>query len=177
MHNACGMQNIQRNAFHRQIVSILLWLSISTGWLVSIFSVIEELCLATACSDAAVYTFFGVGLAWVGIAYFSLILLLLWQRSRHRRLGQVLNALVVAGIGAEFRLLWIQKFIIGSWCPLCVTISCALFLAALLLAIEEMCAPEPSHGGGTRLLARLAFVLIPGATGFAFAVIGVRALT
>lgn len=160
----------------RRIMSILLWLALITGWLVSIFSVIEELCLATACSDAASFTLFGVGMGWFGIAYFSIILLLLWLRKKVCLLQWALAAMVFSGIGAEFRLLWIQKYVIGGWCPLCVTICCALIFAGILLLIENVQDAGSGEGRGKRLLGRLAFMAAMAAIGLAVAVAGVKAL-
>lgn len=163
-------------AGYRRIMSILLWLSLSTGWLVSIFSVIEELCLATACSDAASFTFFGIGMGWFGIAYFSTILLVLWLRKKVCLLQWALAAMVYSGIGAELRLLWIQKYVIGGWCPLCVTICCALIVAGILLLIENVQDAGSGEGRGKSLLGRLAFMAAMAAIGLAVAVAGVKAL-
>lgn len=157
-----------------RIIPFLLWLSLSTGWLVSIFSVIEEMCLATACSDTASFTLFGVGMGWFGIAYFSLILLLLWLCQKVYLLDWVLVAMVFSGIGAEFRLLWIQKYIIGGWCPLCVTICCTLFFAAALLLIEKI--QNTGEGRWKSLPVWLTFVAAMIAIGLAVAVAGIKAL-
>jgi hypothetical protein len=164
-------------AGYRRIVPILLWLALLTGWLVSIFSVIEELCLATACSDAASFTLFGFGMGKFGIAFFSLILLLLWLRPKNNLLNWVFSALIFSGIGAEFRLLWIQKYIIGGWCPLCVTICCALFIAAVLLLIESVGDTRSGEGRVKNLLGWLVFVMAMSAIGLAVAVVGIKALT
>lgn len=156
----------------RRVLPVLLWLAVLTGWLVSIFSVIEEMCLASACSDAASFTIFGFNMGFFGIAYFSLILLLVWLRKKVELAGWALTAAVFAGIGSEFRLLWIQKNIIGSWCPLCVTICCALFVAATLLTVEKV--QEP---GRKNFVGWLSLSLIMSAAGLAIATVGVKALT
>ena len=177
MQNTSGRQGVPTSIAYRRTLSILLWLAVSTGWLVSIFYVIEEMCLATACSDAASFTFFGVGMGWFGIAYFSVILLLMWLRQKVYLLNWALFAMVFAGIGAELRLLWIQKYIIGSWCPLCVTICCALFFAAILLLIEKVQDAGSGPGKVKSLLGWLAFVTAMFAIGLAIAVVGVKELT
>jgi len=164
-------------------LTILLWLSIITGWLVSIFSVIEEMCLATACRDTASFTIFGLNLGWFGIAYFTLILILLKLRKKLYLLDWALYAMVFSGVGSEFRLLWIQKYIIGSWCPLCVTICSALFVAAIILLVEKALAVEAEttgslqSGGKSQIIWWVAFLLTMAATGLAIAIIGVQALT
>jgi len=166
----------QTNTSSRGVVSILLWVAVSTCWLVSIFTVIEEMCLATACRDTAGFTFFGFNMGLFGIGYFSLVLLSLWLRKKHCRLESLLFALVFAGSGAELRLLWIQKYVIGGWCPLCVTISCALFVAAVLLLagkLHEMKCQQVGVGG---LLKWGAFLALSIATGLTIAVAGVQPL-
>jgi len=162
--------------FHR-ILSLLVWVAVCTGLGVSVCVVINELCLATACTDAASFTFFGVGMGWLGIAYFSLMVLLLWQRTKGRFVNLAFIAMVFSGSGAEFRLLWIQKYIIGSWCPYCVTICCALFATAILLLIEKVRNTGTVQNTGKNLFGWLAFVVVMMAAGFVIAAVGVNALT
>jgi vitamin K epoxide reductase family protein len=177
MYTESGGQDVSHGVGCSRTISILLWLSIATGWLVSIFSVIQEMCLTSACRDTASFTIFGLNMGWFGIAYFSLILIVLWQRKKDYRLDWALSVLVFSGIGAEFRLLWIQKYVIGSWCPLCVTICCALFLAAMLLVIENVRGTGVWQGSVKNLLGWVALVLAMIAIGLAIAVVGVKALT
>lgn len=161
---------------YSRLLSVLLWLALTTGWFVSIFTVAEELCLATACRDTAIFTLFGLGMGWFGIAYFSFILLLLWLRPLNNLLSWSLAAMVFSGIGAEFRLLWIQKYIIGGWCPLCVTICCALFFAAALLLIENVRDLRSREVRGKRLLGWLVLMMVMVAIGLSIAVVGIKTL-
>lgn len=177
MHKASERRDFPHGAGSRRAMSILLWLAISTGLIVSIFIVVDELCLATACRDTAAFTIFGVGMGWFGIAYFSLILILHCLRNSVRWLDLALSAMVFAGIGAEFRFLWIQKYVIGSWCPLCVTICIALFFAAMLLLIEKVQGAGSGQGRAKGLAGWLAFMAAMIAAGLAIAVAGVQALT
>ncbi len=155
-------------------LSVLLWLSLSAGWTVSTFSVIEEMCMVSACRDTASFTIFGLNMGWFGVAYFTTVLIVLWRRKRDHRLDWILYALVFSGIGAELRLLWIQKFVIGGWCPLCVTICCALFFAGMFLAIEMKRSVEKTEVKS--LIVRLFFAVAMSAIGLAVAVVGVKAL-
>ena len=97
MFQVSGKQGLPNSIGYRRAMSILLWLAVSTGLAVSIFTLIEELCLATACSDTASFTFFGVGMGWFGIAYFSLICLLLWLRQKVYLLDWVFSAMIFSG--------------------------------------------------------------------------------
>jgi len=152
-------------------------MAVISGWLVSTFSVIQEMCMVSACRDTAGFTIFGLNMGWFGIAYFSLLLIVLWYRKKDCRLDWLLSALVFSGIGAEFRLLWIQKYIIGGWCPLCVTICCALFCAALLLTIEKVRESKAGQGVAMNLRGWLVMILFCAVAGLGIAIAGVKALT
>jgi hypothetical protein len=172
------MSNVEapfRTGYQRTIF-VLLWVSIAIGWLVSIFSVIQELCMVAACRDTVAFTFLGINLGWLGIAYFSLLLLLLWQRTRNKWLEWAHAAMVFAGVGAEFRLLWIQKYVIGGWCPLCVSICCALFCAGILLLLEKKQQAKSAVTGNKNLLRWVSMMVIMIASGLAVARVGVKAL-
>ena len=176
MHEVTGRQCLPNGAGSRRTLSILLWLAVSTGWLVSIFSVIQELCMVSACRDTAVFTIFGLNMGWFGIAYFSLVLIVQWLRNKDCRLDWVFTALLFSGMGAELRLLWIQKYVIGGWCPLCVTICCALFAAAILLVVENLQGAGSVQGRVKNLPGFLALMLAMTAAGLSIAILGVKAL-
>lgn len=161
---------------YRHVVAVMLWLALSTGLLVSIASLIEELCMADACSDAASFVFFGAGMGVFGCVYFTLILLLLFLRHKNVWCGLALGAMIFSGVGAELRLLWIQKYIIGGWCPLCVTICCSLFFSALLLVIERVQNLRGGENAGKDLAGWLMFMIAMSAVGLMIAIVGVRAL-
>jgi len=101
---------------------------------------------------------------------------LLWLRKKVCLFQWALAAMVFSGIGAELRLLWIQKYVIGGWCPLCVTICCALIIAGILLLIETVQGAGSGEGRGKRLLGRLVFMAAMTAIGLAVAVAGVKSL-
>jgi hypothetical protein len=176
MHNATGGREVPTVADKGRTLSILLLLAVVTGWLVSTFSVIQEMCMVAACRDTAVFTIFGLNMGWFGISYFSLILIVLWLRKRDCRLDWAVAALLFGGIGAELRLLWIQKYVIGGWCPLCVTICCALFVAVILLVVEKIREAGSAPGSGKSLFVWLTLSLAISAIGLAVAVVGVKAL-
>ena len=121
-----------------RLLAILLWLSLVSGTIIAILSLVEEICLARACRDTLSFTLFGIGLGWVGVAYFGIVLIVLALRGRSAGIRLLLEALVFAGIGTELRLLWIQKFVIGAWCPFCVSIACTVCTAAMLLILENL---------------------------------------
>jgi uncharacterized membrane protein len=120
-----------------RLLTLLLWLSLTAGCVIAVLSLVEEICMVKACRDTLSFTFLGIGLGWIGVAYFGLLLTVLALRHRFSLLRLLLDCLVFTGIGTELRLLWIQKFIIGAWCPFCVSIACTLFIASFLLTVEN----------------------------------------
>lgn len=172
-----GQSEIAGRDSFRHIVTLLLRLAVFTGLAVSIASVIEEFCMATACSDAASFVFFGIGMGVLGCIYFSFVLVLLFLREKNTLFGWMFTAMVFSGVGAELRLLWIQKYIIGSWCPLCVTICGALLFSAVLLFVETVRGLAEAENKVRTLTRWLAFVVAMLVTGLAVAVAGVSSLT
>ena len=172
-----GRQDFQLGKGDRHVITILLWIALITGLVVSIFSLVEELCLSTACKDTASFTIFGVGMGWFGIAFFCFVLILLWLNKKVYGLDWVLAAIIFAGIGAEFRLLWIQKYIIGSWCPLCVTICCTMFSAGILMLVERVHLAGSVRGRGKSLSVWITFMAAMIAAGLTIAILGVKALS
>jgi uncharacterized membrane protein len=174
MHSGSNRQNIVPDKGCISARSILLWLALATGWAISVFTVIQDMCMVSACRDTAGFTIFGLNLGWFGIAYFSLLLIVLWLRKNDDRLDWLLSALVFSALGAEFRLLWIQKFIIGGWCPLCVAIFCAILVAVVILVVEKLCGT-----GRQRVKGLMSWLVLIGAMsviGLAVAVMWVKAL-
>ncbi len=169
-------QTVIFGSSYGRAVLIALWLAVLTGWIVSIFSVIQEMCMVSACRDTASFTIFGFNMGWFGIAYFSLVLIMLWLRKNDVRFDLFFSVLVFSGIGAELRLLWIQKYVIGGWCPLCVTICCALFLAALLQVIDKVWMVKSGQVGVKSLLGWLTIILVTSVLGLIIAVEGVKML-
>jgi hypothetical protein len=130
--------------------------------------------MVSACRDTAGFTLFGFNMGWFGIAYFSLLLIVLWFCNRDSRLDSLFSVLVFSGAGAELRLLWIQKFIIGGWCPLCVSICCALFIVSLLLVVEK--SRQSGECRMQQFTGWLALMLVVAVIGLAIAIVGVKQL-
>ncbi|CAH2031994.1 vitamin K epoxide reductase family protein [Trichlorobacter ammonificans] len=155
----------------------LLLLAALTGLAVSIFIVIEEFCLVKACRDTAAFSFFGLNMGILGILYFCAVTALLLLRSRWSRLDQLLTAAVFSGVGGEIRLIWIQKYVIGSWCPLCVTVGISLGTVAALLIAERLLSTPATDGRPGFSVRWLFMVLALLAIGLAVATAGVREFT
>ena len=122
-------------ARHREsYLSGALLLSFAVGLSLSIVSVLE-LC-TSACSETKAYLFFGLPFGYIGIAFFSAATLLLAYSKRYPVVQYLLIAMFVGALGSEAVLIAIQKYQIGSWCPVCLSIAAAIALAGLILCVN-----------------------------------------
>lgn len=97
------------------ILTILSWLNICT----------EE------CKEEHTYRLFGAPFEWYGIIFFSGALLL-HAFAYFRPSVSFLAALwIFSGVGAEIFFIIAQKYIIGAYCPVCLTIAFTVLLASL----------------------------------------------
>ena len=103
------------------ILSVLSWLGICSG----------------GCEETHLYRLFGVPLSPLGVGYFTLCGLAFLTRNRIRFSGFLIPVLLSGALGSEFVLVWIQKYVIGRWCPLCVGIAFSVGTACVLIALER----------------------------------------
>lgn len=123
--------------FHPTWESIQYWIILIAFLSVvslSTFSALD-ICIDD-CSKTKSYLFFGEPFAYFGIGLFTVAAFLhIFSRKIH--FFKILVGGIVAGsIGAEVIFIWIQKYRIGSWCPICLTIAALLGLIGLLLGIN-----------------------------------------
>ena len=102
------------------------------------------------CEETHLYRMFGLPLSPLGVGYFSLCGLAFLARSRFRFSGFLIPVLLSGALGAEFVLVWIQKYVIGRWCPLCVGIALSVVTACVLIALERLPGVAARMRGGER---------------------------
>jgi thiol-disulfide isomerase/thioredoxin len=113
----------------------VLWVGAIAGLILSIMSALN-IC-TSACSEAALYTIFGLNFGWFGVVYFSLFIGALTIRSRFVWAQRLIILFVYAAAGAELRFIWLQKYVIGRWCPLCLSIAAVIYLMAIVVPLKE----------------------------------------
>jgi hypothetical protein len=152
--------------------SIVIFLTICTGLSLSVMSAMN-IC-TDACHEAAKYRIFVLDLGWFGILFFSALLLTFIFR-RRLPLGEMMFSLLVfSAAGAEAHFIWLQKYVIGHWCPLCLGIAAAVYCAVFMLMLMEISALR-ADGVIMKPLIRQLLVLIATFTvGLGMAVIGVH---
>ncbi len=119
-----------------QILNYAIGGLLAVGLVLSVLSAFHV--CSSACAEGHKYRILGFAFETLGIAFFvfTIAAYLLGQRWP---LFTTIAALSVAGaIGAETYFLYVQKYIIGKWCPLCVTIACTVGIIGVLCLIQYL---------------------------------------
>lgn len=111
----------------------LVGLSLVAGLILSILSWLE-LCVEH-CSANQDYRLFDFPFAQFGITFFSVLVALHFLTPRYPFLSRVLGWLIACSLGAELMFIAVQKYKIGHWCPVCLSIAASVAFAALVLSI------------------------------------------
>ena len=109
---------------------------LAAGWILSAMSWLG-IC-SGGCEETHLYRLFGIPLSPLGVVFFTLCGLAFLTRNRFRISGFSIPLLLSGALGSEFVLVWIQKFVIGKWCPLCVGIAFFVATACVLIALERL---------------------------------------
>src|ERR1039457_4893141 len=106
----------------------IVWLATLAGLGLSVVALLK---ICSACSETAKYRVFGLDFGWFGIGYFVVLTIAVVLRRRFTWAGWCVALLYFASAGAETRFIWIQKFEIGQWCPICLSLATAVFIACI----------------------------------------------
>ncbi|HEY3307820.1 MAG TPA: thioredoxin domain-containing protein [Desulfuromonadaceae bacterium] len=139
-----------------------------------ILSIVSVLKICSACSDMGDFSIFGLNFGWFGISYFSLLLGLKIATHRFFRVDWLVLFLLAAAAGAETRFIWLQKYDIGHWCPICLGIAGVVFSGVLFKSYESW-GLLTRKGAGMKVCAKLFLsVIIMVAIGLGGAILGVK---
>lgn len=109
------------------------WIAIVVGFILSIVSILD-IC-TESCSETHKYRFFGLPFGPIGLVFFF-TLGMLYFFSRHYPFLTSIVALMTAGaLGSEIVLIGIQKYVIGQWCPVCLSIAASIAVLAFTLVL------------------------------------------
>lgn len=89
-----------------------------------------QLC-SQACAEGHSYRIFGFTFETVGMVLFPLTLLFHLLSRTHPAFSLLTGWMLCAMLGGEVVCVYIQKYKIGSWCPVCLSIAGVLAMAAL----------------------------------------------
>jgi uncharacterized membrane protein len=123
-------------------------LPLSAAWILSAMSLLG-IC-SDGCEETHLYRLFGLPLSPFGLGYFTLCGLAFLTRNRFRISGSLIPVLLSGALGAEFVFVWIQMYVIGRWCLLCVGIALSVVTACVLIAFERLPAVASGIRSGER---------------------------
>lgn len=159
-------------SFSAVVPNVLYFLAICAGVTLSVMSLLH-IC-SDACSEAAKFSFFGAPFGWFGTAFFSALLLTLFLKNKYSWADVLFALLLFAAAGAESRLIWLQKYVIGVWCPTCLGIAAAVFAAGGIMLFEKVRSLRAGGGTMRNYLKHASIMLAAFAVGLSVAVIGVN---
>lgn len=154
------------------IVTVILWLAAIVGLVLSVMSALN-IC-TSACSEASLYTIFGLNFGWFGVAYFCMLIGALVLQSRFVWMRKAIILLIWAAAGAELRFIWLQKYVIGRWCPLCLGIATAIFVMAIIVLLNEWHKIRSRRTKMNTYVKYVTTVMIAAVLGLSGAILGVK---
>lgn len=110
---------------------LLITLALCFGLVLSILSWLE-ICVEH-CSTNKDYRLFGLPFALVGIVFFISTITLYFLSQRYGFLSRLVGWMIASALGAEIWFILIQKYEIGHWCPVCLSIAACIATAAGVL--------------------------------------------
>jgi thiol-disulfide isomerase/thioredoxin len=111
----------------------LVSLTLIAGLVLSVLSWLE-VCVEH-CSANQDYQLFGWPFAMMGMTFFTVLIALHFLSQRYAFLSRLVGWLIASALGAEGMFIAVQKYEIGQWCPVCLSIAASVVIAALVLLI------------------------------------------
>lgn len=151
--------------------SLLLWLATVAGLSLSVISLLK---ICSACSETGQFSILSLDFGWFGITFFVVLAVALALRRRSNAAERAVTLFLLAAAGAEIRFIWLQKYVIGEWCPICLGIAAVVFVGCISLWIDAL-AKQANKGVvmGNRLK-RIITATAVIVAGFTTALVGVR---
>jgi protein-disulfide isomerase len=140
--------------FRLTFFQVVIWLALLAGFGLSIAA---QLKICSACSETARYRVLGMEFGWFGIGWFVLLIVLQFLKKRVVSFAVIVPLLLFVSAGAEAHFIWIQKYEIGQWCPICLSIAGSVTLACLVSAWDVL---KNSQLQGVPMRSRLLCILI-----------------
>ncbi len=152
-------------------MAVVLWCAAVTGMGLSITALLK---ICNACSETGRFSIFGMNFGWFGIAFFGVMIVVVALRNRYLPARWANLFLVFAAAGAEARFIWIQKYVIGQWCPVCLGIAATVAVAGLAVLFDIFRYSNLQGGSMKPVFKQLLLVAVAFAIGLAGATFGVQ---
>lgn len=155
------------------LADVVLWIAFLAGFILSVMSALK-IC-SEICSESAKYLFFGFDFGLFGCLFFSFLIILLAFRGKFYIADILIRCTVFAALGAELRFIWIQKYVIGAWCPLCLGVAATILMASLVM-LYKLAITKVTKSGGIMKNKLFQYILITVMTmlGLGISMIGVE---
>jgi protein-disulfide isomerase/uncharacterized membrane protein len=98
------------------LLSIASWLHLCSG----------------ACAASHTYRLYDIPFEPIGIAFFAAAAFAYGRRQSSNSFNLLTAVLLATAVGSELFFIYAQKYIIGKWCPLCLTIASCVLVAFLI---------------------------------------------
>lgn len=108
-----------------------------------------EIC-SIECTEVHFYRYFGMKFEYMGLLFFVPLLILHVFSRWHPALSTYVGLMLAGAVGSEAYFILVQKYKIGSWCPVCLSIATCVGIAALCYAIKYLNELITSYKQGQR---------------------------
>lgn len=108
-------------------------LALLSGIILSIVSWMR-IC-STECAESHNWCLYGCSFETIGLLFFIPLLVIHLISQKYPDLSLAAGLLLAGALGAEVKFILVQKFQIGIWCPLCLTIAACVAIASLCYGI------------------------------------------
>lgn len=118
--------------YQQHLKSFSYWLTSIALLAASILSLVSLLNLCSqACAEGHSYRIFGLTFEAVGLSILPMLTLIHLLSAFFPVLSPIVGCVLCSTLGAEVMFIYLQKYKIGSWCPICLSIAASLGLASL----------------------------------------------
>lgn len=141
---------MNKNFFHKTIPQRLSFIAIGAAilaaFILSVFSFMD-LC-TSACVEGHKYLLLGLKFEIIGMLFFGGLLATHLLTLRFWLFGVVTAIFLAIAFGSEVYFLYLQKYVIGSWCPICLGIAASVGIAACLYFFQFFISKNGTNNEG-----------------------------
>lgn len=145
----------------------IVGLALIAGLILSVLSWME-LCVEH-CSANQDWRLFGFPFAIMGILFFSALNILYFLSVKYAYLSRIVEWMITTALGSEIMFILVQKYKIGHWCPVCLSIAFVVAVAAITLFATHLTKRGQTMNTIKQTLTSFGFLI----AGFLMAFVGV----
>lgn len=156
----------------KKIFYVLALLALVAGLLMTFISWLE-IC-SESCNQVHFYKFYGLDFSILGFLYFPIVIAAHLYSRRSELAGLLASILIAGGVGMEINFIRVQKFVIGQWCPVCLSIAACIAIAAIIYIVDAtLTASRGNKGDKAMFIQKSVATFIFMLAGFFISLVGV----